>query len=97
VRIVEVIYKIVVMRRMQQMRASVGEEEIIQQGMFYCPYGRQHYRCFFLWLQKRTTQEKREWYSKLTANDKRELLQCHRDCMEGEPMPIDRLNRVQHN
>lgn len=89
--------KINAMKRMKQLKASVEDEEIIQQGMFYCPYGRENYRCFFLWLQKRTLQEKMEWYNKLTPKDKRELLQCHRGCKDGRPMPLDRIRWIQHN
>ncbi|MGC8824912.1 MAG: hypothetical protein ACP5PZ_10040 [Bacteroidales bacterium] len=85
------------MKRMKQLKVSAGEEEIIQQGMFYCPYGREHYQCFFLWLQKRTLQEKMEWYKKLTPTDKCELIQCHRGCKEGKPMNPNRIKWTQHN
>ncbi|MCX7987472.1 MAG: hypothetical protein N2662_11085 [Bacteroidales bacterium] len=85
------------MKRINHLRTSIEEEEIIQQGMFYCPYGRTNYQCFFLWLQKRTLKEKMEWYRKLTPNDKRELVQCHRGCTEGQPMRINKTNNDRLN
>ncbi len=85
------------MKRIKINKISIGEEEIIQNGMFYCPYGRENYQCFFLWLQKRTLKEKMEWYKKLTPTDKRELVQCHHNCREGYIIPLQIFKEQQKN
>lgn len=61
-------------------KTSFAYDEIIQQGMFYCPYGKENYSCFFQWLQKKTTTEKRVWFNSLTVRDKQDLMYCHLKC-----------------
>jgi hypothetical protein len=82
---------------MKQLKTSSSEEELIQKGMFYCPYGKENYHCFFLWLQKRSLKQKTEWYKCLTAKDKKELILCHQGCKEGRPMNLNKIKVTQNN
>ncbi len=82
---------------MKSVKTSAAEEEIIQQGMFYCPYGRENYQCFFLWLQKRSMNDKMKWYQSLTNRDKKELIACHSHCKSGRPMILNKLKFFQTN
>ena len=65
---------------MKTTKTSYLYDEVIMQGMFYCPFGKENYSCFFQWLQKKSTADKVAWYNSLTIRDKQDLMYCHLKC-----------------
>lgn len=76
---------------MKSTKSLIVCDEIILQGMFFCPYGKESASCFFQWLQKKTTKEKVEWFNSLTLRDKQDLMYSHSKCncnQMGDPMKL---------
>jgi hypothetical protein len=72
-------------------------DEIIMQGMFFCPYGKETQSCFFQWLQKKTSAEKVNWYNSLTLRDKQDLMYCHAKCNAKASVNFHKLKYYQNN
>ena len=82
---------------MRSIKSKFIYDEIIIMGMFYCPYGKDNYNCFFQWLQKKTTEEKVAWYKSLNNRDKQDLMFCHLKCnCKNLGNPSD-IKTYQHN
>jgi hypothetical protein len=82
---------------MRTTKSSFIYDEVILQGMFYCPYGKETHSCFFQWLQKKTTAEKTDWYNSLTLRDKQDLMYCHMKCTNKPATNYKKLVYYQNN
>jgi hypothetical protein len=78
-------------------KSSFVYDEVIMQGMFYCPFGKENYSCFFQWLQKKSTKEKIAWYNSLTYRDKQDLIYCHLKCSCKSSIKLDKIKYFQNN
>ena len=72
-------------------------DEIILQGMYFCPFGKENYNCFFQWLQKKTTADKTAWYNSLTLRDKQDLMYCHLKCTCKSMVDTEKTKFYQNN
>jgi hypothetical protein len=82
---------------MKSTKSSVIYDELILQGMFYCPFGKENCSCFFQWLQKKPTPEKIVWYNSLTYRDKQDLIYCHLKCSSKPSVKLGKIKYFQHN
>lgn len=82
---------------MKTTKNTYAHDDIIIQGMFYCPFGKENYSCFFQWLQKKTTSEKIDWYNSLNARDKQDLLYCHLKCTCKSMINLKKTKYFQNN
>lgn len=82
---------------MKMSKHSVIYDEIILQGMFYCPFGKEKYSCIFHWLQKKTTADKTAWYRSLTYRDKQDLMYCHFRCLYKKIANLVKIKYYQYN
>lgn len=78
-------------------KSTSALDEIILTGMYYCPYGKDTRGCFFGWLQKKSTQEKTEWYKGLTVRDKQDLIYCHLKCSLKANTNYQKVKYYQNN
>lgn len=82
---------------MKTTKVSNSYDEVIMHGMYFCPFGKENYNCFFQWLQKKSTAEKTVWFNSLTARDKQDLLYCHLKCTCKSMMEPKKVKYYQNN
>jgi hypothetical protein len=82
---------------MKSTKSSFIHDEIILQGMFYCPYGKEKPTCFFQWLQKKPTAEKIAWFNSLSLRDKQDLMYCHLKCTNKSNSRPEKIKFYQKN
>jgi hypothetical protein len=82
---------------MKTTKTTFALDDVIIQGMFYCPFGKEQYNCFFAWLQKKKTNDKIKWFGSLTQRDKQDLLYCHLKCTCKNKMKINKVKYYQNN
>ena len=82
---------------MKATKCATGIDEVIIQGMFFCPYGKDSRNCFFGWLHKKTTSEKVAWFKSLSVRDKQDLMYCHMKCPAKASSDYQKLKIYQTN
>jgi hypothetical protein len=82
---------------MKTTKSSFIFDEVILQGMYFCPFGKDKYSCFFQWLQKKSTSDKTAWYQSLTARDKQDLMYCHLKCSCKSNSNLAKVKYYQNN
>lgn len=81
----------------QKVDQAFALDDVIIQGLFYCPYGKENYSCFFKWLQKKDTADKISWFHSLNNRDKQDLMYCHLKCTCKNVMDVKKVKLFQNN